>query len=336
MPYLRLVPDLRDPGWRESRLRALAVVAALGALMSVLPFFARFSHLFELAANFRLQYAATLGLAAMGLALGKDRRPAVVIFVFALWNAGHFAGDYLPPDGPAPVAGAPRLKLVSFNVHSGNEDPAGVRAFLAAERPDLLLILELSAPQPEAFGLAALGYETAAEAVRLDNFGIGLYVRRDGAARLVPGTAHVAALGGDEIPSITAELAWGAESLHFVGVHSMPPMSAEGRARRDLVLRAAGQFLQGSGRLGVLAGDFNATPWSPIFGELTKTFGLRDSRRGFGAQASWPTGFFALRIPIDHVLTTPGVAVLERRIGPDLGSDHHPVVVTLAPGEAPR
>ncbi len=336
MPLLRLVPDLRDPRWRESRLRALAVVSALGALVSLLPYLSGASYFFELAANFRLQYAATLGLSALALALGKDRRPAVVILIFALWNAGHFVGDFLDREGPLPISGAPRLKLVSFNVHSGNEDPAGVRAFLAAERPDVLLILELSAPQPDAFGLSALGYETAAEAVRLDNFGIGLYVRRDSAARLVAGTARIEELGQDPIPSVTAEFSWGKERLSFVGVHAMPPMSATGRARRDRVLRAAGQFLQGSGRLGVLAGDFNATPWSPIFGELTKALGLRDSRQGFGPQPSWPTGFFALRIPIDHVLTTPDIAVVERRIGPELGSDHHPVVVTLAPGVAAR
>jgi endonuclease/exonuclease/phosphatase (EEP) superfamily protein YafD len=37
-----------------------------------------------------------------------------------------------------------------------------------------------------------------------------------------------------------------------------------------------------------------------------------------------------LRLPIDHILIGPGLAVLDRRLGPDTGSDHLPVVADLA------
>jgi endonuclease/exonuclease/phosphatase family metal-dependent hydrolase len=36
------------------------------------------------------------------------------------------------------------------------------------------------------------------------------------------------------------------------------------------------------------------------------------------------------RIPIDHVVVSPEVRVTDRRVGPDVGSDHLPVEATLA------
>jgi endonuclease/exonuclease/phosphatase (EEP) superfamily protein YafD len=37
-----------------------------------------------------------------------------------------------------------------------------------------------------------------------------------------------------------------------------------------------------------------------------------------------------LRIPIDHCLVSPSVAIVDRRVGPPVGSDHLPVFVDFA------
>ena len=63
---------------------------------------------------------------------------------------------------------------------------------------------------------------------------------------------------------------------------------------------------------------------------LVGTTGLCDTRAGFGYQGSFPASSAILRIPIDHVLVSCEVGVRARRIGPDVGSDHLPVIVDLA------
>jgi endonuclease/exonuclease/phosphatase (EEP) superfamily protein YafD len=57
---------------------------------------------------------------------------------------------------------------------------------------------------------------------------------------------------------------------------------------------------------------------------------LRDTRAGFGIQASWPTQIPPLGIPLDHCLVSPELVVLDRRLGPAVGSDHRPVILELA------
>jgi endonuclease/exonuclease/phosphatase (EEP) superfamily protein YafD len=79
----------------------------------------------------------------------------------------------------------------------------------------------------------------------------------------------------------------------------------------------------------VLAGDLNSTGWSPRFTDLLADARLRDSRQGFGVQASWPTQFMLLGIPIDHCLVSPEIQVLDRRVGGPVGSDHLPIVIDV-------
>ena len=79
----------------------------------------------------------------------------------------------------------------------------------------------------------------------------------------------------------------------------------------------------------VVIGDLNTTPWSRLFARLVERTGLCDSRAGFGIQASFPSDMAFLRIPIDHLLASCAVGVRARRIGPQVGSDHLPVIAGL-------
>ena len=80
----------------------------------------------------------------------------------------------------------------------------------------------------------------------------------------------------------------------------------------------------------VLIGDFNCTPWSPAFRKLVSYSGLRDSRRGLGVQPTWPSPFGPFGIPIDHALVSKDLHVIDRSVGPQVGSDHRGIVVGLA------
>ena len=86
----------------------------------------------------------------------------------------------------------------------------------------------------------------------------------------------------------------------------------------------------------IVSGDFNSTPWSFSLKRQDRLFGLERRTR---AMATWPAGDFSRMhfaipfpvLPIDHVYAGEGWRTVEVRRGPMLGSDHYPVIITLAP-----
>jgi endonuclease/exonuclease/phosphatase (EEP) superfamily protein YafD len=99
---------------------------------------------------------------------------------------------------------------------------------------------------------------------------------------------------------------------------------------RDQVFRDAARWVEHTRTAAIIAGDFNATPWSGAFERLRNEAGLDDSSLGFGVQPSWPSWLGPLGIPIDHCLYTGALAATARSIGPALGSDHRALTVELA------
>ena len=79
-------------------------------------------------------------------------------------------------------------------------------------------------------------------------------------------------------------------------------------------------------------GDFNVTPYSYYFSKFEKTIGLKNTMIGFGPQNSWPSilPLDIFRVPIDHVFVSKNIQILNVRVGPNLGSDHLPLIVKLS------
>ena len=111
--------------------------------------------------------------------------------------------------------------------------------------------------------------------------------------------------------------------------HPPPPISARHYRARNAQLNDLTGILHAFDGPWIVAGDFNATPWSADYRRFEGQTGLRNVRRGFGLLPTWPSQLLALGIPIDHVLVSPDFAVTEAKTGPDIGSDHRPVIATL-------
>ena len=121
-----------------------------------------------------------------------------------------------------------------------------------------------------------------------------------------------------------------ARKLHILVTHPYPPVSGNTARLRNEQLAALGERVRALNGRTILAGDFNAAPYSPHFRDLLGAASLRDAARGFGLRGTWPAQLPGLRIRIDHVLATESVVAIDHRIGPDVGSDHLSVVVDLS------
>jgi endonuclease/exonuclease/phosphatase (EEP) superfamily protein YafD len=139
-------------------------------------------------------------------------------------------------------------------------------------------------------------------------------------------------LGHQRVPVIRASLAVGERDVALYAVHVFPPVSRRAAAWRNHQFREIGQQVRREGGPVVVTGDLNCTSWSPFFRRLLAETGLRDSRRGFGVEATWPTHVPWMLIPIDHCLVSPGLQVVGRHVTDSCGSDHLGIVVDLRAG----
>ncbi len=297
----------------------LAIPAFALTLVSVAAFFGRWSWVLDVLANFRVQYALTLVPMALFLAAGRWGRSAAVVLAGALVNLAVIVplylggGKTLPPEAP--------IRVLSYNLLSSNERFGEVAGYIAELDPDIVFLHEASRPWEVAMEAAGLGYTVTRSRSRDLIFGT-LVLSREGD----PVTSFGFTVGGARAVEVIHD------GVAFLGIHPVAPTTAERAALRNGQIAFAGDWAHSQQGPHVVVGDFNATPWSYPMRRLLARTELVNSQRGFGVQASFPaSGNFFIRVPIDHLLHSPDLAVADRILGPPMGSDHFPLVVDLWP-----
>jgi endonuclease/exonuclease/phosphatase (EEP) superfamily protein YafD len=275
----------------------------------------------ELCSHFRVQYAWGLGaLTAVWLAARRPR-PALVAAAGVLVNAALILPLYRNDASASTAVPHASYRALLFNVDVSNTDTASTLRLIRDADPDVVLLVEPNHRWIAALESLTRGYPCH-ETVGIGfGYGIALYTR------LPCDSIQVVDVSRQGRPSIIARLTLPAGRLTVIGAHPLTPLAPTHLAARNRHLAELGRLAGAQSTPVMLMGDLNTTSWSAAFGALLRQGRLRDSRLGFGLQASWPTFLPALAIPIDHVLVSPGIQVERRALGPDVGSDHRPVLV---------
>ncbi len=130
--------------------------------------------------------------------------------------------------------------------------------------------------------------------------------------------------------AIIARLEIDGRPFHIIAAHVLAPTKKSYFDLRNKHLRDLAQTARALEGPVMLIGDLNITPWSPYFEDLIRESHLLDGRKGFGLQPTWPVQLAFMGIPIDHCLVSPSVAIQQWSRGPDIGSDHFPIIVDFS------
>ena len=285
----------------------------------------------ELACNFRW-HLGWVGLAlVVPFLVARHRFLAVATLALSLSNVWPEA--QLSIETPTP-AGGPALEVATLNLRWRNLDYATPLEWVREEQPDVLALLEVTTPWLEQLEELRDLYPHqliggADDPWEEDTWGLALLSKTP---LLGPRKLR---LPDRDLPLLEARIEDAGHEIVFRTLHPIQPSNSWCVEQRNRQLRALFDYDWDGTH--VVLGDLNATSYTPLFGELCKAAGLVDSRRGFGRQASWNSGEYygldplrLLHLAIDHVLVTPDLVVLERRLGPYVGSDHVPVICRLA------
>jgi endonuclease/exonuclease/phosphatase (EEP) superfamily protein YafD len=105
------------------------------------------------------------------------------------------------------------------------------------------------------------------------------------------------------------------------------PKLEEKSTLREIELRRAARWADEFPRPHIVLGDFNTPPESPIYrdawGTWTNAFSVAGRGFGYTRMNGW------IRARIDHILVDESLDVIRAWVGPDVGSDHKPMIATL-------
>ena len=284
------------------------VNAQLDAITHIAPFLVVGAVLGAVLAAFEQGRARTAGL-LLG-AIG-------VVAAFAL-----IAPEYLRDTGPsASSGGAGQIKVIEFNAWRDNRAIDRIAAWLKRENPDFAIIEEAT-PELRDRIVLRTGWSVAGSQSNAMIFSHARYLvmkrpQPPGAALTWVNATYDNPTGPVEV--VIAHMPWPNDPAAPKAAAALQEVLAQ--LPRDRM---------------ILAGDFNSTPWSFQRRRDDRRWGLTRRDRGLAtwpaervAEWRWPAPFPFL--PIDHVYAGPGWATVSVERGPRLGSDHYPVVVTLAP-----
>lgn len=300
--------------------RGLCLCVVLGTLVRYL---GRWHWVFELTTHFVVQATVLAGLATLLLLVRRQGHLALVAGVLTLVNAAEWLPYYSTASLTSDAFGPQEtLVVVSANVYSRNRRSDELLRWMKQNDAEVVFLSEVDpwwAVQIESWK-ADWPYQIVRP--REDNFGLALLSQH-------PITdSQIFDLDGF-IPAVHCRIRAPSGEWTLVGLHPLPPVGRADSDLRNQQLAAAAKRIAALPKPRVVLGDLNSTSSSPFFQDFLTASGLHDSRAGFGWQPTWPAGNSFLRIPIDHCLVEPGVQVLDRHVGPDIGSDHLPIGARL-------
>lgn len=303
-------------------LLTATVVALLGASFAWLA--APLGFPFELARHFTPQLAIGAGMIAAWAALA--RAPARVAAAGLAALAFNWAWMTAPHRTADAGAGPATLTVAVFNARYDPDALARFAEWAQAEGVDVMMLAE-------AHGLDASDLESLFEQWphgRLSDAEIGAagfrWTTRSAVfSRWPVETTELArrAAGQFSRPVIQLVVNHPGGPIQVTGLHPFPPMLPRPVVEQAAMFDAVAEQVPADSRF-IVMGDLNTTVWSPNYARLP---GRRAGDPRF--VSTFPAPLRVGAITIDHILVGDGLNVVHTRVGPDLGSDHRPVIAGL-------
>ena len=276
----------------------------------------------DLFSHFQVQYLVILAGPILWFGFRKKKRRVGVGLVACVWLLWKILPLWL--DTSQHSTGRSNLKLMSVNVYAGNSDYDAVLDVVGMERPDIVVFQEVTTSWAAKLKSLREKYPHSKIDAREDAFGMAMFSR-------FPFEMVETKLVG-QVPWIEATVNVEGSKVTVLSAHTLPPMGEQNSKRRNSQLKSIVATQKRAAVAGVpliVAGDLNCTPWSPHMRDALHDGKLVSTRHGFGVLPSWPARRPVLWIPIDHVLVSPEIGVVDFRTGGETGSDHLPLIVDL-------
>lgn len=299
----------------------ISIAAVLTAFLILFGFLGQWLAVADAAAHFRFHLTVVMLMMA---GLQVLQRQWVRAGLAAALSVAAVVGmaPSLPawPGAGTVTANSTTVKTVQLNIYQHNSDPAAVADFIRSSNADIVTLQEVSGTTSRVMDILLAEYPNRVRCPYARVGSVAVLSRLPEARGEAKGCIEGGGMawmrvlaGGQELSVATLHLHW-------------PWPFQQNRQIGELE-----QYLQALPHPVVLAGDFNAAPWSHAVRRVAAAAdasvvpGLRFS---FGIRfGNWGP---RLPLPIDHILLSGDITPLDIRLGPGPGSDHRSIIAQLA------
>ncbi len=319
----------RRRGWLGLPVLGIGLGALIAGAACAAPMVGLDGFVGELAASWRPHVAlGVLICAAMALASSYRILAGLLVALAVTLGADVIRTELASAQAEAKSDmqyGGAAVRVVFFNILIFNDDTGRFVAWIESRDPDVVVMTEMSPRHVERMAEAMADYPFQVLEPRGHSFGMVVYSRHPISGEVVTELAGSTPPASSPI-MVTVGVETPAGTLHITGLHVFPPITPRRFTRRNEQLAIAGDILAQLDAPRLVVGDFNATPWSA---DLRAFVSDNDLSR-VNARATWPVWLGFAGIPIDHALTSRDLRILDIETGPDIGSDHRPVLIDVA------
>ncbi|MBI1258401.1 MAG: hypothetical protein GC204_13100 [Chloroflexi bacterium] len=297
-----------------------------------------------------LYFIPFIGLLPLAILL-RARRSALLMLSMFLLGTLWFGRLYLPKTHAVPPASATMLKVVSLNVYADNPNMSRIETWLNQQKADVVVTVEL--PPVWDTAISALAQTYPYQVVHTDwtrYWGSTILtahpVVSEEAFTLIPGNIPqqriVIDVGGQKVAvyAIHLDLPLGTKNVPalrtrniFIEMFTHYDASSRNKAIHALIERLKNEPLPY-----IVAGDFNTSDQSLIYNDLAAVAGDSFREAGSGLGTSWPVLNATVNLPffvpplmrLDYIWHSRQFQAVSASEGPYLGSDHLPMLATLA------
>jgi len=274
----------------------------------------------------------------------KTRRVALQLVVLVAIGAAAYGPRFIPRATAASEDNS--LRVLTFNVWGGNQRLNDVEQWLREQNADVVMLQEVTGPI-YLFTNTSLRdiYPYQSDVTMWGNTTLSRYpISNEEMLDVGDGapTQHRLTLdvNGESVMIYNIHLhvpTQEASQLNLPDIHPVVNLALHfNPERRDNQIRNLVNMLENESGPTIVAGDFNTSDQSAIYGELAAV--MRDSfaEAGVGFGTSWRTdvdgstpSFLPPLVRIDYVWHSSQFRAVSAQQGPVLGSDHLPLVATL-------
>lgn len=289
----------------------------------------------DLFSHFQLQaLAGGAAFAVLFAALKATWRAAAASLcaAFAFWQVG--STSVWNQAALADAGSQSRIAVVAANVGGRMEAFDAVRRQIGAEKLDLAVLTELPNAAVSAGVILSddLAHLTGPPALAAPGLSAAVILSARPMAE-----AELIGLGGNAAAILRARYCpTGSSScVTIFALHPMPPTRGAFYVRQKATFEQLAIELETTKGPVLVAGDFNATPWSPLLKQLVNRTGLKKVVCDGVLTPTWMSTTPGLGLPIDHFFVRGEIRSAGCETRSFSGSDHVPIIARFSFPQAP-